>query len=123
MELELIQIYKCLCDRTRLRILHLLTHGELCVCHFQTILGLEQVPISKHLAYLREHRMVETHRHAQWVIYRLPRKRSSELDLQLRCLQDCVQSQRIFKEDLKKLRKVQCDCDWIAPSVPVRSKC
>jgi ArsR family transcriptional regulator, arsenate/arsenite/antimonite-responsive transcriptional repressor len=113
MEPDLIQIYKCLCDQTRLRILHLLTHGPLCVCHFQTILGLEQVPISKHLAYLREHRMVETKRRAQWVIYSLPRKLSHELHLQLRCLQDCVQSNSIFRQDLKKLRKLQCDCESI----------
>jgi ArsR family transcriptional regulator, arsenate/arsenite/antimonite-responsive transcriptional repressor len=117
MESELMQIYKCLCDQTRLRILHLLTQGELCVCHFQTVLRLEQVPISKHLAYLREHCMVETRRHAQWVIYRLPRKRSPELELQLRCLQDCVQSHRVFKEDLRKLHKIQAECDWIAPAV------
>jgi ArsR family transcriptional regulator len=122
MQSDLMQIYKCFCDQTRLRILHLLTQGELCVCHFQTVLGLKQVPISKHLAYLREHRMVETRRHAQWVIYRLPRKRSQELTLQLRCLQDCVQTDRVFKEDLRRLRKVQSECDWIAPDVPLSVK-
>jgi len=123
MEPGLIQIYKCLCDQTRLRILHLLTYGELCVCHFQAILDLDQVPISKHLAYLREHRMVESRRHAQWVIYRLPRKCSDELNLQLRCLQDCVQSHPVFKQDLQKLRQVQCECDWISSSIPLRPKC
>ena len=111
--MKLVQIYRCLCDETRLRILHLLMQGPLCVCHFQDVLKLPQVAISKHLAYLREHGMVQTRRHAQWVIYRLPRKRSAELNLQLRCLQDCVQSHRVFKQDLKNLKKIQCACDWI----------
>ncbi len=48
--MSLIQIYQCLCDETRLRILHLLQDGELCVCHFQQILEEPQVKISKHLA-------------------------------------------------------------------------
>ena len=30
--MELIQIYQCFCDATRLRIIHLLTRGPLCVC-------------------------------------------------------------------------------------------
>ena len=115
--MKLIQIYKCLCDETRLRILHLLTQGPLCVCHFQSILDVEQVPISKHLAYLRGHGMVEARRHAQWVIYGLPAEPSKELELQLRCLQDCVQSQAIFKSDMKKLKKVQAKCDWVSEAV------
>jgi len=108
----LIEIYRCLCDETRLRILHLLTQKPLCVCHFQSILDLPQVAVSKHLAYLKQRGMVEATRHEQWMIYRLPKKRSAELNLQLGCLQDCVQSQPVFREDLRRLRKLGCDCDW-----------
>ena len=46
--MSLVQIYQCLCDETRLRILNLLHEGELCVCHIQDILGEPQVKISKH---------------------------------------------------------------------------
>lgn len=120
--MRLVEIYKCLCDETRLRILHLLTRGPLCVCHFQEILGMDQVPISKHLAYLRERRMVISQRHGQWVIYSLPSRRSDELDLQLRCLQDCVQSNPVFKSDLKRLKKVQSECGWVADAVATESK-
>lgn len=113
MPVKLIEIYKCLCDETRLRILHLLTKGTLCVCHFQSILDLPQVTISKHLAYLRSRKMVQARRHEQWMIYGLPSACSPELELQLRCLQDCVQSHPVFKRDLAKLKKVRCECDWI----------
>jgi len=57
--MNLVQIYRCLCDKTRLRILHLLKQGPLCVCHFQDILQVPQVAVSKHLAYLRKTGMVE----------------------------------------------------------------
>ena len=101
----LIQIYRCLCDETRLRILHLLTKGPLCVCHFQTALQAPQVAISKHLAYLRRHALVTAHRHEQWMIYALPGTPSRELDLQLACLQDCVQNPSGFPRGFAAARR------------------
>jgi ArsR family transcriptional regulator, arsenate/arsenite/antimonite-responsive transcriptional repressor len=111
--MELVEIYKCMCDETRLRILHLLTQGRLCVCHFQTILDVPQVAVSKHLAYLRQRGMVTAQRHEQWMIYQLPPSKPKELHLQLQCLQDCVQTLPVFREDLKRLQKVRCGCDWL----------
>ena len=112
--MKLIQIYRCFCDETRLRILHLLTRGPLCVCHFQDVLQIPQVAVSKHLAYLRDRKMVLARRHQQWMIYRLPRPAPPELDLQLRCLQDCVQSHPVFRKDLRRLQTRQSDCAWVA---------
>ena len=102
--MELIQIYQCLYDPTRLRILHLLTKRPLCVCHFQRILDEPQVKISKHLAYLRQRGMVVAERDQNWMIYSLPKKRAAELESNLKCLQDCAQSDPIFKRDLRRLR-------------------
>src|SRR5688572_11353652 len=104
--MRLIEIYKCLCDETRLRILHLLSHQPLCVCHFQDILEAPQVKISKHLAYLREHALVETRREGTWMVYSLPVKRSAELIANLKCLQDCSGEEPIFRADLRRMRKV-----------------
>lgn len=104
--MELVQIYQCLCDPTRLRILHLLTQTPLCVCHFQEVLGEPQVKISKHLAYLREREMVVAEREQNWMIYSLPKKRDAELEANLKCLQDCVQSDPVFKRDLRILAEV-----------------
>jgi ArsR family transcriptional regulator len=108
--MDLIQIYQCFCDRTRLRILHLLTKSPLCVCHFQDILGEPQVKISKHLAYLRSREMVVTDREQNWIIYSLPPRRADELERNLKCLQDCVQTDPVFKRDLKKLSKLRESC-------------
>jgi len=105
--MDLVQIYQCFCDRTRLRILHLLMKAPLCVCHFQDILGEPQVKVSKHLAYLRERGIVEVEREQNWMIYSLPKKREAELERNLKCLQDCAPTDPIFKRDLKALAKVQ----------------
>jgi ArsR family transcriptional regulator len=107
---DLIRIYQCFCDRTRLRILHLLTAGPLCVCHFQDALDEPQVKISKHLAYLRTRGLVETEREQNWIIYSLPKKRPRELDANLKCLSDCVQTIPEFKRDLKRLKIVKSGC-------------
>ena len=84
--MDLIQIYQCFCDRTRLRILHLLTQTPLCVCHFQDILDEPQVKISKHLAYLRERGLVVAEREQNWMIYSLPEKRAAELESEFEML-------------------------------------
>jgi ArsR family transcriptional regulator len=102
----LIQIYQCLCDLTRLRILNLLTEGELCVCHFQEILGEPQVKVSKHLAYLKSHGLVVARKQANWMIYSLPAKPPRELSNNLACLQDCVREDDTFRRDLEKRRKL-----------------
>jgi ArsR family transcriptional regulator, arsenate/arsenite/antimonite-responsive transcriptional repressor len=108
--MDLIQIYQCFCDRTRLRILHLLTRSPLCVCHFQDIFGERQVKISKHLAYLRSRDMVTTTREQNWIIYSLPERPAEELERNLKCLQDCVQTDPVFKRDMAKLSKLTKSC-------------
>ncbi|MEW6304603.1 MAG: metalloregulator ArsR/SmtB family transcription factor [Verrucomicrobiota bacterium] len=121
--MKLVEIYHCLCDETRLRILHLLAQGPLCVCHFQTVLNMPQAAISKHLAYLRRHGLVAAKRHEQWMIYHLPEQRPRELHLQLQCLQDCVQTHRVFRDDLRRLRKINRDCQWVREIVPAGKCC
>jgi ArsR family transcriptional regulator len=108
--MDLIQIYHCFCDRTRLRILHLLKQSPLCVCHLQQILGEPQVKISKHLRYLRQRRIVTATRDRNWMIYSLTKKRPQELQANLKCLQDCVQSDRTFARDLRKLAQLLKKC-------------
>jgi len=108
--MDLIRIYQCFCDRTRLRILHLLMQSPLCVCHFQDILGEPQVKVSKHLAYLRTRGMVATDREQNWIIYSLPKRPAAELNKTLKCLEDCVQTDPIFKRDLDRLSKLRKNC-------------
>jgi ArsR family transcriptional regulator len=108
--MKLIAIYRCLCDESRLRILHLLQREPLCVCQLQAALRLPQVAVSKHLAYLRRHGLVAARRQGQWMRYRLPARRPRELDLQLQCLQDCLQAHTVFQKDLQRLSSVAPRC-------------
>jgi ArsR family transcriptional regulator len=68
---EMEALFKALADGTRLRILGLLLAGEVCVCDIQDSLKSPQSKISRHLAYLRRARLVETRREGLWIHYRL----------------------------------------------------
>ncbi len=105
--MQLVRIYQCLCDRTRLRLLNLLRHGPLCVCHLQAILREPQVKVSKHLRYLKARGMVESRKAGNWRIYRLPARRSPALTANLRCLQDCTTEDATFRTDTAKLNKMR----------------
>jgi ArsR family transcriptional regulator len=105
--MKLIQIYQCLCDETRLRILNLLGAGELCVCHIQSVLGEPQVKVSKHLAYLKRRGLVCSRRDANWMIYGLPARPSGELSANLACLQDCTRENPAYRRDGARLRKLK----------------
>ena len=104
--MDLVSVYKCLCDLTRLRILHLLGRRPLCVCFMQDILREPQVKISKHLRYLRDHGMVVAERRANWIIYRLPDSPNPVLVENLRCLQDLIREQKVFQMDLERLGQI-----------------
>jgi ArsR family transcriptional regulator len=104
--MRLVEIYDCLCDPTRLRLLHVLGQGPLCVCHFQAVLREPQVKISKHLAYLRGRGLVEAAREGNWVVYALPARPPAELRANLACLQDCVRENPVFQRDITRLKKL-----------------
>jgi ArsR family transcriptional regulator len=120
---DLISIYQCLCDRTRLRILNLLCKGPLCVCHFQELLKEPQVKISKHLKYLRTHGMVEAKRDGYWMIYSLPAKPARGLKANLACLQDCVREDPTFRLDLQKLEKIRSRIETDSPLPSAKTAC
>jgi len=103
---KLISIYKGLCDETRLRILNLLSESPLCVCHLQAILKKPQVKISQHLSYLKERDMVACQRHQQWMIYSVPASPSPHLERNLKCLQECVQTDAPYVADRQQLKEL-----------------
>lgn len=65
------QSFKALADETRLRIIALLTEGELCVCDMVAVLELPQSTVSRHLSYLKNNGWVIDRRQGLWVHYRL----------------------------------------------------
>ena len=66
---EAVQLFKALADETRLRILNLIRHRELCVCQIVDVLGLGQSKVSRHLAHLRNAGLVSDRREGLWMHY------------------------------------------------------
>ena len=62
-------MYMALADKTRLRLLDMMSDGEICVGSFTDALGLSQPKISRHLAYLRNAGIVDARRDGKWIHY------------------------------------------------------
>src|SRR5258706_5217605 len=80
------RLFKALGDETRVRIVALLAHGELCVCHIEGALALSQPNASRQLGILRAAGVVEARRLGSWVHYRLARQEDPDRRRQLRAL-------------------------------------
>src|ERR1700682_5743300 len=65
------RIFRALADPTRVRILHLLREGPLCVGDLVAVLRVPQPTASRHLAYLRKSGLVHDERRGPWSFYRL----------------------------------------------------
>lgn len=100
------RLFKVLGDETRLRIVALLSHGELCVCHLERALGLSQPNISRHLGILRASRVVTDRREGNWVYYRLLEQDDPNCARQLEVLIQSFAKQDVLRRDVKKLRTV-----------------
>ena len=83
------RLFRAFSDRTRLRILHLLQHGELCVCDLVSVLRVPQPTASRHLAYLRRSGLVEIRKQGSWVYYSLAEPRNTFHSKLLECLRSC----------------------------------
>jgi len=68
---QLAQFFKALSDETRLRIMMLLTQGELCVCDLMFVLDEPQSKVSRHLAYLKHSGLTNSKRAGVWMHYSL----------------------------------------------------
>jgi DNA-binding transcriptional ArsR family regulator len=118
-------IYTCLSDPDRMRIVNLLADGPLCGCMIQEILVICQVKVSKQLAYLKKLGAVDSKREANWVVYFLSEPVPSILAENLRLVRADVSGNFNLAADLEKRRAVLervARGDKAAPQ-PVRKKC
>ena len=101
------RFFKALADETRLRIVALLAHGELCVCHLHEALGLSQPNVSRHLAILRAAGIVEDRREGKWIHYRLVRHGDPDCERLLRALVKAYSRREVIRGDVARLRRVR----------------
>lgn len=101
------RLFKALGDETRLRIVALLSHGELCVCHLEEALRLSQPKVSRHLATLRAAGVVEDRRDGSWVYYRLLPQPDADCERQLRELVKTFAKRGVLRRDRERLVKAR----------------
>jgi ArsR family transcriptional regulator len=101
------RLFKALGDETRLRIVALLSHGELCVCHLEDALRLSQPKVSRHLAILRMTGVVEHRREGSWVYYALAAQADPDCQHQLKTLMRTFAKRTVLHKDLERLVKVR----------------
>lgn len=111
------QMFRAFSDPTRLRIMHLLAMGELCVGDLVEVLGVPQPTASRHLARLRTSDLVQVRRDGRWMFYSLAEAGSSFHARLLDCLSCClgeVPELRADRERLTMIKKAGSCC----PRVP-----
>jgi DNA-binding transcriptional ArsR family regulator len=75
----LAETFRALGDPTRVRILDVLSHGELCVCDLAAVLSLSQSAVSHQLRLLRGLRLVRARRAGRMVFYALDDRHVTDL--------------------------------------------
>lgn len=100
-------MFRAFSDRTRLRILHLLQGGELCVGDIVEILQTPQPRVSRHLAYLRKSNLVVVRRSGLWCHYSLAPTKTPFHRKLLECLDKCFGDVPEIQADDRRAKKVR----------------
>jgi ArsR family transcriptional regulator len=98
-------MFRALGDETRLRIVALLVHGELCVCHLEKALGLSQPNASRQLGILKNADIVDSRREGTWVYYGLTTQSHRLVESQLGALAKAFGAERSLHADHARLKK------------------
>ncbi|HEY7699042.1 MAG TPA: metalloregulator ArsR/SmtB family transcription factor [Vicinamibacteria bacterium] len=101
------RLFKALGDETRVRIVALLSHEELCVCHLQEALRLPQPHVSRHLSTLRAAGVVASRREGSWIYYRLAPQMDPECATQLKALVQSYARRKVLRRDLERLVRIR----------------
>lgn len=101
----LTRAFRALGDETRVRILALLVHGELCVCHVEAALGLSQPNCSRQLGILKAAGIVDSRRDGTWVYYRITEQEHASVSSVLEVLAKTFGAERALRVDHARLKK------------------
>jgi ArsR family transcriptional regulator len=102
------KLFRVLADRTRLRLLSLMTGQEICVCYLVEVLKMSQPKISRHLAYLRGSGMVAARREGRWMHYRVVPPSDPAAARILEEVQRRLAEDRAMQQDRARLVKACC---------------
>jgi ArsR family transcriptional regulator, arsenate/arsenite/antimonite-responsive transcriptional repressor len=95
--------FRAFADHNRLRILHLLSRGEQCVCDLMDVLNMGQSKVSRHLSYLKRSGLVCDRKEGLWVYYSLEKPLTKFHKRILSCLDCCLDDVPELQKDRKRL--------------------
>jgi ArsR family transcriptional regulator len=98
---------RALGDETRLRILNLLSRGQLPVADLIAAMDAPQARISQQLARLRSAGLVEDRRQGKSVYYSLCKPRSRVQAKILGCVRECCGELAVYRRDLWRLKNLR----------------
>ncbi len=101
-------IARALADESRVRTLLALKQGELCVCQITEILDLAPSTVSKHMALLRQARLVDSRKEGRWIYYRLPDDPSPVVKQALEWVSRSLEEALEIAHDRKHLEEIVC---------------
>jgi ArsR family transcriptional regulator len=101
----LTKLFRALGDETRVRIVALLVHGELCVCHLEQALGLSQPNCSRQLGILKSAGIVDSRRDGTWVYYRIIEQEHDSVTNVLEVLSKTFGSEKALRADHVRLKR------------------
>ena len=102
------QFFRALADPTRLRLIHLMSEQEICVCYFIEVIGAPQPKISRHLAYLRRAGLVAARREGKWMHYRLTVPHDPHAAAILRTTMEALKESDQMRHDCERLNRACC---------------
>jgi ArsR family transcriptional regulator, arsenate/arsenite/antimonite-responsive transcriptional repressor len=100
-------MFRAFSDPTRLRILHLIRDGEVCVCDLVDVLRLPQPTVSRHLSYLRKAGLVSTREERSWNFYTLTPARTTFHRKLLDCLGACFNDVPELSADSERAKRLK----------------
>lgn len=107
-ETALEDLFAALADRTRLRLLSLMHHSEVCVCFFVDAIDAPQPTISRHLAFLRRSGLVQARKEGKWVHYAIAESLAPSVRRVLDVALDAAAGDRQMQRDRAALERACC---------------
>jgi ArsR family transcriptional regulator len=103
---QLIQIFKALSDKNRLRIVKMLEQKSMCVCEITEILQLANSTVSKHLSILKNAGLIVSQKEGRWINYKINPESDKYVNTLEDIMKDWINDDPVIVEDREKVYTV-----------------
>ena len=105
---DYLRVRKAAADGTRVKILKMLQQKNLCVCEMQSVLGISQPSVSRHLRLLEDADLVRSEKDGMWTNFRLAKLDESNIysRVVLNHLKKWLEDDQTIQELLDQVRVV-----------------